>query len=235
MSKKTTIDISNFGQVAKALASISGESFKRVIKTEAGHILANATTGTKKASIAKIVKRTIPQGWKYGKHTGGQMVTEKDGFKYHVGLPIPGQGVNGSDYAFPITRWMRRRSWNEFIFEQEQKVKDRLKNRGLGASQFYHMATMLGLPLPKQPPKYIRKSHLKKIVQPYLKPRIKGEKTAFEIRLESKGLRVSKGVGAQRVLMLKTKGSITNFKNGIKKQLFNDMKFKTSRYPLLFI
>lgn len=217
------------------LSTISGKSFKRVLKTESGHILANATSGTPKASIKKMVKRVMPQGWKYGSHTGGRLVTNDiDGNNYHVGIPIKGNGINGSSYVYPIKRWMRRNRWQQYIEEQKVKVKERLLHRGLSASQFYHMANALNLALPKLPPKYIMKPALGKIVKPRIKSYIRGEGSKFEIMMQSKGLKVSKATQAQRILLMKVKGRITNFKTGIRKQLFNDMKFKTSRYPLLW-
>ena len=96
------------------------------------------------------------------------------------------------------------------------------------------MANALNIALPKLPPKYIIKPALAKIVKPRIKSYIRGEGSKFEIMMQSKGLKVSKATQAQRILLMKVKGRITNFKTGIRKQLFNDMKFKTSRYPLLW-
>jgi len=234
LKSKVFIDVAPLGHVLQQLSTITGKSFKRVLETESAHILANATSGTPKAKIKNIAKHVIPQGWKYKQHTGGKLISKRDGTNFHVGIPIRGDGSNGSKYIYPIKQWMRRNRWNEFVAEQEKKAKEKIALRGLAASQFYHMATALNLGLPKLPPKYIMKPALAKIVKPRIKSYKRGEKSKFEIMMQSKGLKVSKGTQAQRILMMKVKGRITTFKTGIRKQLFNDMKFKTSRYPLLF-
>ena len=235
MKSKVFIDVAPLGHVLQQLSTITGKSFKRVLETESAHILANALKGTPKANEKKLVKRFMPQGWKYKKYAGGRLVTNwKNGVNFHVGIPIPGEGKNGSKYTYPIKQWMRRNRWSEFITEQEEKVKEQLKKRGLTASQFYYMHKQLKLPLIKKPPKYILNPSLKKIVEPRVKSYQRGEKSKLEILMQSKGLKVSKSNQVQRILMMKVKGRITNFKTGIRKQLFNDMKWKTSRYPLLY-
>jgi hypothetical protein len=231
---KTHVDIAPLGYVLKQLSLITGKSFKKVLESEAGHILANATSGTKKAKLKNIAKQQLPQGWKFKRHTGGKLVTKYNGTNFHVGIPIRGDGNNGSKYIYPIKQWMRRNRWNEWVAEQEKKAKQKMELRGLAASQFYHMARILNLPLPKKPPKYIMKPALAKIVRPRIKSYKRGEKTKFEIMLQSRGLKVSKGTQAQRVLLMKVKGRITNMKNGLRKQLFDDIKWRTSRYPLLY-
>ena len=124
--RRTEVDISGFRQVVKQLSKISGKDFETAMKAEAGHILSAAIRKTPKATTKKVVKRTMPQGWKYGAHTGNRLVTEWKGKKYHVGRPIPGAGKNGGKYAYPATYWMGRTDWNQFIDEQKKKVKERL-------------------------------------------------------------------------------------------------------------
>ena len=99
---------------------------------------------------------------------------------------------------------------------------------------FYYMAQQLKLPVVKKPPKYILNPSIGKIVKPKVNSYMRGKKTKLEVIMQSKGLKISKDVQAQRILLLKTKGRITNFRTGLKKQLFNDIKWRTSRYPLLY-
>ena len=233
--RRTEVDISGFRQVVKQLSKISGKDFETAMKAEAGHILSAAIRKTPKATTKKVVKRTMPQGWKYGAHTGNRLVTEWKGKKYHVGRPIPGAGKNGGKYAYPATYWMGRTDWNQFIDEQKKKVKERLAKKGLSASQFYWMSVLLGTPMPKQPPKYIKNSKLGKIVLPFLSPRIAGKKKDRHIIMESKGFKMSARTKAQNKLMAATAARIKFFTKAIRKEFVKDLKgYMPKNYPLLF-
>lgn len=232
--KRQVVDISKFGAVIQSLSRISGRDFESTVKAEAGHILSGAVTSTPKAKIKNIVKYVMPQGIVHRRNTGGKLISKKNGFNYHVGTPVLGDGINGSKYILPYTKWLGRTKWEEFLSEQRDKFDRRKANRGMGASQFYFMSKMLNIPLPRQPANYLKSSHLRNQVTPFLSPRATGQRRSYEIKLESRGMLVSKGTGAQRILMLKTQGRINNFKRAIKRNLFQEMEYRTSRYPLLF-
>ena len=231
----TKVDISGFRSVIKQLSKISGKDFETTLKAEGAHILAAAVRKTPKATKKKIVKRTMPQGFGYGGGVGNRLVTEWKGKKYHVGLPVPGQGKKGGNYSLPYTYWMGAADWGQFITEQKQKVKERTAKKGLGASQFYWMSVLLGQPLPKDPPKYIKNSNLGKLVLPFLSPRIAGSKKDRRIILESKGFKQSIHTRAQKTIMICTAARINFFVKAIRKEFIKDLKgYMPKNYPLLF-
>ena len=244
--KDIVVDISGFRQVVKQLSKISGKDFETAMKAEAGHILAAAIRKTPKATKKKVVKRTMPQGFSYGGGTGGRLVTNwTDGKNYHVGLPIQGGGTTnaapgksekkGGSYIKPYTYWLRRNRWAEFIQQQKEKVKTRTAKKGLSASQFYFMSVLLGAPMPKQPPKYIKNSNLGKIVLPFLSPRVAGSKKSRIIILESKGFKQSIHSAAQHKLMIATAARIKFFVKAMRKEFIQDLKgYMPKNYPLLF-
>ena len=97
-----------FNQVIKQLSKITGKSFGKTLKAEAGAILNNALKNTPKATRKKIIKWTMPEGYAFGYGTGGRVVTHRKGKVYHAGMPVgAGKGKRGGQlYAKPYTYWM---------------------------------------------------------------------------------------------------------------------------------
>lgn len=235
---KTKIDLTGFKQTIKSLQKISGKSFQDVLKAEAGHILRTAINYTPKATEKKIVKRLFPQGMTFGKSPGHRVVTNwKDGKKYHVAPPVPGSPSKKnkySKYALPYKYWLGQANWVDFIGEQMEKIAAAMNQRGLAASQFYFMSVLLNIPLPTQPPKYIKSQKNKKRATQHIKPVIKGSGKGLKIILESRGLEVSKHTRAQNRLMAATASRIKNFQKAVHKDWINEVKYRTRNYPLLF-
>lgn len=231
-----------FNQVIKSLSKITGLGFEKTIKAEAGAILQNALKNTPKATRKKIIKYTLPQGYAYGFGTGGRIVTHRKGKVYHAGIPIEGAigKRGGQKYLKPYTYWMNKRNkggeWESFLQEQKEKAKRRAARRGMSAAQFALMGTILGIRLPKPIPKYIANPEHERVLKPHIMGSYaRGERSKFQINLESKGLRLTKGSGANKKLSLAVQARVTFFRRAVEKGWIDDIKkFMPKNYPLLF-
>ena len=100
---------------------------------------------------------------------------------------------------------------------------------------------MLGIKLPKSPPKVVQNSSHNKIKR-LLKPRKKGFGDAYTLIFESnlKGNAWIGGKGEKKfrsagnVLKSKVAGRMKMYSRAIRKQFIHDIKFRTKNYPLLF-
>lgn len=231
-----------FNQVIKQLSKITGKSFDKTLKAEAGAILQNALKNTPKATRKKIIKWTIPEGYAYGFGMGGRVVTHRKGKVYHAGMPVGmGKGKRGGQlYRKPYTYWMnsptRKGEWESFLKEQKEKAKRRAARRGMSAAQFALIATILKIDLPKPVPAYIKKPDHERVLKPHVMGSFtRGEGFEYEINLESRGLRATAGSGAGKKLSFAVQARVQFFRRAVEKGWIDDIKkFMPKNYPLLF-
>ena len=219
------VDLSKFGSVVKGLSKISGASFADVIKAEAGHILSNAMSRTKKGSVPKVVKYFMPVNQKYLRSTG-----KKEAFTIK-------QGQFGAERekTYRLRYKIPNDIWNHILTWGKDRTKKRSSKIGMSAAQWAVIAKQLGIVLPKKTPRNVSKflNNNQGFLSSYVAANARGKKKSYTIEFETR-LKKNKFTGAGRAIRNSVKGRITNFTNAIKKDLFKDMKFRTSRYPLLF-
>lgn len=246
MKPKIDVTMIGFREVVKNLQQITGKTFREVVDAEAGHILRNTIDKIPKATTAKIIKYTLPEGINYKRGTGGRKVTiDDDGKLYHVGKPvidtISTAHSSGTKYKYPKGRWMGQKGKNNkrfarYVQKQKAKATERILRKGLSASQFYAISVALNLPLPKKPPAYITKASHYQIIKKFIgNSNRKGFGSIYQLALGSKGLRFSRPTRAQ--------ANLTNSVNRRKKFFIDRIqgrtpkalkKFMPKNYPLLF-
>jgi len=253
--KKFEIDITGFGEVISSLSKLSGAGFKKTIKAEIGHVLHASIRRTPIASTAKIIARTMPEGYKVPKlrGVGKRLVTHYKGHIYHAGKLIRAQdGVKGGFYytrpnntKFPGQKWMNKplkgggstQEWEVFLEEQRKKVLERNAKKGLSAGVFYAMAKKGKIVFPKTPKgnKFISSSEVQKMARSFVNVSEVGQSYNYSILLESKKLNVAKYNQLQNKLLLSTAGRIKYFTKNMEKGFTKEIqKLMPKRYPLIF-
>lgn len=261
--RKTEVDISGFGAVLKALQKLSGKTHEQVLKAEAGMILKSTIQKIKIAEVngrmlrgkrrGGIVDQNIPDGMAFAGGQGRKLITKENGRTYHIGKPVVagrkpsrtiGKGKNKSlkvgakiySRPYPNQAWMKEKYFGRYVPKQKKTTERKIKHRGLTASQFYWMATKLGILLPKVKNIRVLQSPANaKIVKPRVQAIKKLGKNDCSITFGSKGIRMSGKRGVQQKLLLSTKARINLMRRAVKNNWISDMKkFMPSRYPLLF-
>jgi len=223
-TNKTEVEQYKFGRVVKELMKISGKSFQDVIKAEAGHILGGAMNGTRVGNKGKIIKHQMPFGYKY-QRTTGEKLFGKIGNQWHY-----------------LNRKHSNDKWQELLGNRQKRTDKALENRGITASQFYHMAKILKIKLPR-PPKnqaIANPSHskIKRFIDAVEQNKSKNKYLLiFESNAKGNSWIGGKGKkfkSAGYVLQSKVAGRSKMFAQAIRKEFLNDIKFRTKNYPLLF-
>lgn len=242
MKSDKLVSYKGFNEAIAGLQKVTGKKFGEILQAEAGMMLNSAIRKTPKATVKKIVKWTMPEGIKLRGGVGKRVVTYEDGKHYHVGIPVrAGQGKRGGQlYSKPYTYWMNtpnnRSKWDDYVKGQKEKVKRRVARRGMSAGQFAVMAAFLDLKLPKQPAKYLRSPTVERLVKPHIMGSYKrGKKLDYTVNLESKGLKATRGSGANRFLIDAAQARAKVFKQAVNKGWIKDIKkYMPKAYPLLF-
>ena len=228
MAKRSKVEIQQrkFSSVVKELSKITGLSFRKIIRAEGGHVLSGAMNATRVGSKKKIIEHQMPINFKYERNKG------KKEF-----------GKIGEQWNYLGGRFSDQK-WGELLGNRTKRTDRALENRGVSASQFYIMANLLKIKLPR-PPKnqaITRSSHRK--IRRFLRPREERKMSnrkyqlIFDTKIKgnrwtgSRGKRKFKSAGF--LLTSKTKARANLFSRAVRKGFLNDIKFRTRYYPLIF-
>jgi hypothetical protein len=221
---KTDVESYKFGRVVKELMKMSGKTFREVIRAEAGHVLAGSMDATRVGNKGKIIRHQMPMNYRYQRTKG-----EKE------------FGKIGSNWFYLGGRHPDQR-WQELLGNREKRTAKNLENRGITASQFFIMAKMLNIKLPRPPKNQAisNRSHdkIRKVLKPHEQNASKN-KYLLILETSAKGNSWIGGKGkrfksAGYILENKVAGRKKMFAQAIRKGFINDIKFRTKNYPLLF-
>jgi hypothetical protein len=208
-----------------------------------------------------IVPQHVPQGIDHAGAKGGKLITKKNGKFYHVGEPVlagrqpnhnnisvpkggkrkGGKKRGGAIYKHPYPNqdWLMRAGFHgDFVPQQLARADNKIKNMGISAGQFYWMGKALNIKLPPRIKslKILKSSRIGSLVQPFLACKLKtGKARKAFILMQSKGLKASANVGAQRKLLGATQARIKFFYRAMHNEWVKDLKkYMPKNYPLLF-
>ena len=133
---------------------------------------------------------------------------------------------------------MRAGFHGDFVPQQLARADNKIKNMGISAGQFYWMGKALNIKLPPRIKslKILKSSRIGSLVQPFLACKLKtGKARKAFILMQSKGLKASANVGAQRKLLGATQARIKFFYRAMHNEWVKDLKkYMPKNYPLLF-
>ncbi len=246
---KATINIDGFGAVVTALSRMSGKDFEVVVKAEVGHVFKGAIQMLPTSMAKKIVRRTMPEGYKYKGGTGNRKVTRIASMtrNFHAGqLRKAGTGPRGGQkYEFPKKAWMNSKApagvgsggWEAFVNLQKKKTNERIANIGTTAGIIYYMGKKGNIKFPGtvKGEKKIVKGNARKNVINKVAGRGQGKQREYVFTAESDGLKMAGVNGIQKVLNIATGKRAKFFVDNVNKGFINDIKkFMPKNYPLIF-
>jgi len=256
----TTVDTSGFTAMCRGLAKISGKDLRVPVRSETGKVLETCVKWTKAAKASaypRNFKGTQKEGeWKLHVNTGqkgpeGRVWLsgpgKKDPVYTHFIMGGPGMLRRWSDEKWARAQRMllaaeQAKAKEDSPAKKKKRKGPKLTGRGLAKASWVQIAAKLGLSL-SGIPSYV----LKAVPQDGLRREsgfgrevVNGNSFFITIEniypiLVSGGHKPSAGTLGAKILSRAIKSRVTHFTRAVKKGWIDDMKFRASHFPGVFI
>lgn len=236
MKVETTLDSSSFNAAMRKLAKLTGKSFSKVIKSEAGAILSKALKSTGSASASSITRHYTYKDPGDNVNTVG--FVRISGRKLRVRtVKKKGVWVNGANGTRYFDKEKTNPDWKPLQAELKRLKKRAKDRRGLSKATWVRVASMAKLQALKGVPGYVMKAY--GLMGGSIKRAVKGKEVGdqkFYILVQNKSYtamapKAKKGPGGWSAFRVAMMGRKYFYERNLKEGVFLYTKAIAEKYP----